>query len=501
MTCNPTLLFTYLFLLRVVNGADGIGTGWSTNVPTYNPREIIRNIRAILSGQQPQPMKPWYRGFIGEVDAKNTTTYSIAGVIEQVDDSTILIKELPVSTWTNTYKQFLESMIIGNAAAATAKNEDGSAAAAPAPAIVKDFKENHTDTTVLFTVTLPPEKLQECLDDKNGIHRKFKLETTVATTNMNLFDLNSTIHKYETATDILYAFYDVRIEYYQKRKDHLTKKLTEEWEQLDNKVRFIMSVINGSLVVSNRKKVELFNNLKQMGFKQFTVSNKAAASGGASARGGNNDDEDDDNMSVNSLDSTSNVLSEIHAMDKGYDYLLSMKIWSLTQERVQALTAQRDEKHLELKRLSMKQPSDLWLEDLDMLEDALKAYEGEIIEATRLENIARNKASNDRKKNGGGGRTGGGGGGKSKKGYDSDEELSDDDDFDEDDEDDDFYGKKSKSKPKPKAAPAKKAGGGGSSGAGAVATKGVVIARKVIIEKEKPEKTVSVATSSASATG
>ena len=151
----------------------------------------------------------------------------ILGIMEQIDDSTIIIKELPVATWTNNYKQFLESMIIGNTTATTAatnrNNEDGTnnAAAQPVPAIIKDFKENHTDTTVLFTVTLPPEKLQECIDDKNGIYRKFKLETTVSTSNMHLFDLNSTIHKYDNATDILYAFYDVRISFYDKRKAYL----------------------------------------------------------------------------------------------------------------------------------------------------------------------------------------------------------------------------------------------------------------------------------------
>ena len=74
------MIFTLSYSIQVlVNGSDGIGTGWSTSVPTYNPREIIANIRLILSGQQPSVMKPWYRGFTGEVDAKNTTTYAIAG--------------------------------------------------------------------------------------------------------------------------------------------------------------------------------------------------------------------------------------------------------------------------------------------------------------------------------------------------------------------------------------------------------------------------------------
>ena len=37
----------YLPILPVclINGADGIGTGWSTKIPQYNPREIVKNLR------------------------------------------------------------------------------------------------------------------------------------------------------------------------------------------------------------------------------------------------------------------------------------------------------------------------------------------------------------------------------------------------------------------------------------------------------------------------
>jgi DNA topoisomerase-2 len=34
----------------LVNGADGIGTGWSTFVPNFNPRDLIASIRVLLGG-------------------------------------------------------------------------------------------------------------------------------------------------------------------------------------------------------------------------------------------------------------------------------------------------------------------------------------------------------------------------------------------------------------------------------------------------------------------
>lgn len=37
--------------------------------------------------------------------------------------------------------------------------------------------------------------------------------------------------------DVMHTFYDVRVDYYGKRKNHLLGTLTEAWEKLDNKVR------------------------------------------------------------------------------------------------------------------------------------------------------------------------------------------------------------------------------------------------------------------------
>jgi DNA topoisomerase II len=51
----------------LVNGAEGIGTGWSSNVCNYNPREIVRNLRSKIAGEPMQQMDPWYNGFSGKV--------------------------------------------------------------------------------------------------------------------------------------------------------------------------------------------------------------------------------------------------------------------------------------------------------------------------------------------------------------------------------------------------------------------------------------------------
>ena len=69
--------------LVLVNGADGIGTGWSTGVPTYNPREIIDNIRRKMRGDEMQSMVPYFRGFEGSVSAKDDKTFQVSGMLNE----------------------------------------------------------------------------------------------------------------------------------------------------------------------------------------------------------------------------------------------------------------------------------------------------------------------------------------------------------------------------------------------------------------------------------
>lgn len=115
----------------LVNGAEGIGTGWSTNIPNYNPKDVVKNVKHLLNGEELEPMHPWYRGFKvrtfcffsadvssqGKIEldtkAKVPGTYKVTGVWEKIGENTLKITELPIGTWTQTYKEFLEKLIAG----------------------------------------------------------------------------------------------------------------------------------------------------------------------------------------------------------------------------------------------------------------------------------------------------------------------------------------------------------------------------------------------------
>lgn len=152
----------------LVNGAEGIGTGWSTSIPNYNPRDVVDNLKRLLNNEEMQPMMPWYRGFNGTIEEvvsnKGQKSYVLSGVINQIDDTTLEITELPVKKWTQDYKDFLEDLI---------KPEDKNATP-----FISDYKEHHTDASVHFVVTLPEGKMREALSA--GLHSKFKLTSKIS---------------------------------------------------------------------------------------------------------------------------------------------------------------------------------------------------------------------------------------------------------------------------------------------------------------------------------
>ncbi|KAI9169979.1 hypothetical protein LWI28_020463 [Acer negundo] len=326
----------------LVNGSEGIGTGWSSYIPNYNPRDIVANVRALLNGETMEPMHPWYRGFRGTIEKTASkeagATYTVTGIIEEINDTTLRIKELPVRRWTQDYREFLESII---------QQSDS---------FIDGFRQYSDDTTVHFEVFLSEEKMM--LAKQEGLLKKFKLTTTISTSNMHLFDSSGVIKKYDVPEQILEDFFHLRLEFYIKRKKVLLENLELDLLKLENRVRFILGVVSGEIIVNNRKKADLFLELQQKGFTPFPKNSKSVEPPVAGAI-----DETEETEENAEAVSSNGV---VKAGD--YDYLLSMSIATLTLEKVQELLADRDKVNKEVDDLRKSTPESLWLKDLDALE-------------------------------------------------------------------------------------------------------------------------------------
>jgi DNA topoisomerase II len=347
----------------LVNGSDGIGTGWSSKIPNYDPRQVISNLRKLIAGEPVDKMLPSYSGFNGTISPEEPGKYQVMGIIERIDATTLHVTELPVRTWTQDFKAMLDKMLVPGEKETSAE--------------IKDFQEFHTDTTVKFVIFADESKIDQWEKiPKGGLYAKFKLISSISTTNMHAFDTEHKIMKYGTPEAILQSFFELRMEYYNKRKALLVQKLHRQQAILSNKARFVEEVCSGELVVSSRKKAELLEELHARGYEMFHDKKDTASPS-------ENIDEESEEEETTSLS----------FLAKGYEYLLGMKIWSLTFEKAEELRSQLAERTAELQELESTSPSTIWLNDLDAIEEALDVRDGQIAEAEQDERKAQAKTA------------------------------------------------------------------------------------------------------------
>ena len=184
----------------LINGADGIGTGWSSNIPNYDPEDIVANLKRMMDGEEAVTMQPWFRSFKGQVSPAGQDRFKFSGVITQKTNTEVQITELPIRTWTQDFKDKLEEII----------------KAEKIPSFIKDYRDYNTHKDVNFVIQMEEKHLTAAVEE--GLEEKFKLSKTIATSNLVAFDAEGRITKYATVEDILKEFFNVRLKFYEKRK-------------------------------------------------------------------------------------------------------------------------------------------------------------------------------------------------------------------------------------------------------------------------------------------
>lgn len=322
----------------LINGSEGIGTGFSNKVPCYNPLDIISNLKRLMKKKKYKQMKPWYRGFTGEIKVRTMNDYGdevfqSQGIWEKINDSTIEINELPIGTWTDNYKEFLEKLLYDNSADEKTKKKQ----------CLVNYSSFYTESEVKFRLKFRKDVLADILEYGN-IETKLKLIDTrnTNTSNINLYNSKCVLTKYDSIETILKEFYLVRLAFYIKRKEYLLKKYKHEFNIYHFKMKFIKGFISKTIKIINEDDEKIESQLIAMNFPKFSKNIK----------------------DFKNLD-TSNL---------SYDYLLNMSIRSLTKKKMDELQILCDSKKNEIETLESKTECDLWNEDLNEFLVAYKKF-------------------------------------------------------------------------------------------------------------------------------
>ena len=222
----------------LVNGAEGIGTGFSCYVPPYDLAVVKHNIECALNQVAMAPMVPHFKGFKGKVTKTKDHTWVMEGVVQK-EGSQLHITELPPGKWIQDFKEHLDDLV-----------EKGT---------IQKYENHSTETTPDFRIWGG-----DALGDPV---RELGLTKTVHTSNMYLIGPNGAVKKYNSPEEILVDYLEVRLGVYKKRKAWLLKELDEEIEWLSEKARFITGVIGGSLKVMNVPLAQVQLQLSKAKFK------------------------------------------------------------------------------------------------------------------------------------------------------------------------------------------------------------------------------------------
>jgi DNA topoisomerase-2 len=290
----------------LVNGAEGIGTGFSTLIPNYDFNDIVNWYKNKLNNKKNKELVPKFNNFKGKIIKFDESTYVSSGILEIIKDK-IIISELPVKMWTSNYKEILEDMVTEN--------------------LIKSYLNYSSDTEVHFEIKVNDieeiKKLNIENDEKNlnSLMKFFKLYKTIKLSNLTLYDESLKLKTFNNVEAICESFYKFRLPYFEKRKELVISKYNNNIILLDNQIKFI--------------------NLVKQNNKLFNMEEKEM---------------------INFLDK-----NKIKKYDDSYDYLINMSFKQLSLENLYKLSNKIKDIKIKKKELENKSSKELWLEDLSRL--------------------------------------------------------------------------------------------------------------------------------------
>ncbi len=300
----------------LLNGFLGIAVGFSSKFLPRDPNELIDELIKALTLKKRRkgdiskinigtltPHFPYCGGdIIHNKEHENPSAWLFTGKLRKTKTRNVVeIYEVPPAYTRESYLKKLKSML-----------EKG---------IIKDFDEGCQKDKFFFRVKLPPE-LWKLTEDK--LVEKLNLVDSYVEnlTFIDPRDPDQAIKKFNTAEEYLKSFMEIRQYFYTIRKDYQLGALQKEIDSLQERIKFIRAVNDGSIIITKRKKQDLEKELSTLGY----------------------------------------LLQE-----DSYDYLLGMKLYALTDENVQKFTKYIKDKTYELQVLEKTTIEDMHIHELKEL--------------------------------------------------------------------------------------------------------------------------------------
>ena len=354
----------------LLNGAEGIGTGWSTYIPPFAAEPLIAHMKNVLRRiQMPagadhpplEPLVPHFPLFKGRIwiDRDGTKqTLRTRGVLRvEEGGKKVVITELPACVWTDEYKKLLTRLADEETVRMTLPLKrfaeemlEKGVTEFPRPYAIKSLnplfryavsrdKDKSAKVTRLPFLAIPLGdacdaehveyhlELEEAvtLADYDALIAIFELENSFSMSNMHLFNPSGAITLYESAEKIIEDYVPVRLLMYDKRLARELQLARAAAKQNSDKARFIQAVCDGAIQVLRRKKEEIVGGILALGI-------------------------------------------EPTPSDPTFEYLRKLPLTCFSKEGAEEYEAEAEQSRQSVLALESMTPVQLWLSDLERLE-------------------------------------------------------------------------------------------------------------------------------------
>jgi DNA topoisomerase-2 len=290
----------------ILNGSSGIAVGFATNILNRNPKDVVEACLSVLCNKKIKTLSPWLSEFTGTFtrDHSNQNTWKISGHYQVMNSTTVKVTEIPPSFTYEKYEELLNSLVEKK--------------------VIVDYEDNSSDK-IEYILKFQRSILKDYIS-KDKLDTLLKIHSQ-ETENLTTIDENGKLKIFDRAEDIVTHFVNVRLGYYDKRKEYLLNRLKRELLIISNRARFIKDIIDEKLKINNIPKDVIVNYLSDNNYDQI---------------------------------------------DNSYGYLLNMSIYTLTKEKFEDLLQQEKDKKAEIEIVSKTEPKDMYIKDLEALKKSLK---------------------------------------------------------------------------------------------------------------------------------
>ena len=233
-----------------------------------------------------------------EADSEVKGKWMIYGNYIRENKNSIKITEVPIGYTLDKYNDVLDLL------------EDKN--------IIQSYQDKSDNDIFNFNLKVRRDFSDKYNDEK--MFEQLKLVKSV-TENYTCIDSNNRIKVYNNAEEIFTDYYNLRLDYYSKRKEHLLNKHKKDIEILNSRYLFVKGVVDGTILISNKSKANI----------------------------------------ISQLDKIDKIIKD----EDSYDYLLRMQIYSLTKEKLADIKNKIKEAKDLMSNLKNKTIESMWLEDLE----------------------------------------------------------------------------------------------------------------------------------------